>query len=183
MPSGTTLSSEPALRPAVMEKRRRLLHRIALCAIAAPRRIVAIAALVMVGAAIFGVPVAGSLAAGGFQDPGSESARATRVLTETFGRGDMQLVFAVTDPVKPTTKEAVASLKALGIEVAMITGDNRRTAEAVAEKLSDVPERNQRLGHVVTRQAPTRRSTKRSRAVIAVPSAISTITTAKYLSI
>ncbi len=49
--------------------------------------------------------------------------------------GKLAALFAVTDPVKPTTKEAVASLKALGVEVAMITGDNRRTAEAVAAKL------------------------------------------------
>ncbi len=49
--------------------------------------------------------------------------------------GRLAALFAVTDPVKPTTKEAVAALKALGIEVAMITGDNRRTAEAVAAKL------------------------------------------------
>ncbi|CAK7259985.1 MULTISPECIES: heavy metal translocating P-type ATPase [unclassified Shinella] len=49
--------------------------------------------------------------------------------------GRLAALFAVTDPVKPTTKEAIAALKQLGIEVAMITGDNRRTAEAVAEKL------------------------------------------------
>ena len=46
-----------------------MLHRIALLALAAPRRIIAIAALTMVGAAIFGIPVAKSLSAGGFQDP------------------------------------------------------------------------------------------------------------------
>nr|WP_298094188.1 heavy metal translocating P-type ATPase [uncultured Shinella sp.] len=49
--------------------------------------------------------------------------------------GRLAALFAVTDPVKPTTKEAVSALRALGIEVAMITGDNRRTAEAVAAKL------------------------------------------------
>lgn len=49
--------------------------------------------------------------------------------------GKLAALFAVTDPVKPTTKEAVAQLKALGVEVAMITGDNRRTAEAVAATL------------------------------------------------
>ncbi|UDF32446.1 UNVERIFIED_ORG: heavy metal translocating P-type ATPase (plasmid) [Roseateles sp. XES5] len=49
--------------------------------------------------------------------------------------GRLAALFAVTDPVKPTTRDAVAALKALGIEVAMITGDNRRTAEAVAATL------------------------------------------------
>ena len=52
-----------------------MLERIALLAIAAPRRIVAIAVLVMVACGIFGIPVAKSLSAGGFQDPTSESAQ------------------------------------------------------------------------------------------------------------
>ena len=55
-----------------------MLHRIALLAIAAPRRVLAVAALLMVAAAAFGVPVAKSLSAGGFQDPSAESSRATR---------------------------------------------------------------------------------------------------------
>ena len=54
--------------------------------------------LTMVGAAIFGIPVAKSLSAGGFQDPTSESARATQLLTDKFHQGDMQLVFTVTAP-------------------------------------------------------------------------------------
>ncbi|SOC35784.1 Cu+-exporting ATPase [Rhizobium subbaraonis] len=49
--------------------------------------------------------------------------------------GRLAALLTVTDPIKPTTKEAIAQLKALGIEVAMITGDNRRTAEAVAATL------------------------------------------------
>ncbi|MDP9587756.1 UNVERIFIED_ORG: Cu+-exporting ATPase [Shinella zoogloeoides] len=49
--------------------------------------------------------------------------------------GRLAALFAVTDPVKPTTREAIAALKALGIEVAMITGDNRGTAQAVAASL------------------------------------------------
>ncbi len=72
-----------------------MLHRIARLAIAAPRRIVAFAALLMVAAAIFGVPVAKSLSAGGFQDPTAESSKATQLLTEKFARGDMQVVFTV----------------------------------------------------------------------------------------
>ena len=63
-----------------------MLHRIALLAIAAPRRVLAVAALLMVGAAVFGVPVAKTLSAGGFQDPSAESARATQLLTESSVR-------------------------------------------------------------------------------------------------
>jgi RND superfamily putative drug exporter len=73
-----------------------VLQRIALLAIAAPRRITAIAALVMVACGIFGIPVAKSLSAGGFQDPTSESAQATKLLADKFNQGDMQLVISVT---------------------------------------------------------------------------------------
>ena len=40
-------------------------------------------------------------------------------------------IFAIADPVKDTTAEALAALRAEGIEVVMLTGDNRVTAEAV----------------------------------------------------
>jgi uncharacterized membrane protein YdfJ with MMPL/SSD domain len=75
-----------------------VLHRVALLAIAAPRRILAAAAVIMVAAAIFGIPVAKSLSAGGFQDPSSESSQATKLLTDKFHQGDMQLLVTVTDP-------------------------------------------------------------------------------------
>ena len=44
-------------------------------------------------------------------------------------------LFGVADTVKPESCEAVERLHALGLEVAMMTGDNRRTAEAVAREL------------------------------------------------
>ncbi|HEY1145726.1 MAG TPA: heavy metal translocating P-type ATPase [Allosphingosinicella sp.] len=44
-------------------------------------------------------------------------------------------VFAIADPIKQTTAEALAALRADGIKVVMLTGDNRTTAEAVARKL------------------------------------------------
>jgi len=42
---------------------------------------------------------------------------------------------AVADPIKATTPEAIENLHAEGIKVVMLTGDNRKTAEAVAGKL------------------------------------------------
>jgi Cu+-exporting ATPase len=42
---------------------------------------------------------------------------------------------AVADPIKPTTAAALDSLRANGIKIVMLTGDNRLTAEAVASKL------------------------------------------------
>ncbi len=49
-------------------------------------------------------------------------------------------VIGIADPVKETTPEALAALKAAGIRVIMLTGDNKTTAEAVARRLgiSDV---------------------------------------------
>ena len=44
-------------------------------------------------------------------------------------------VLAVADPIKATTAEAIKDLHALGIKVVMLTGDNRRTADAVAKQL------------------------------------------------
>ncbi|MBI2890720.1 MAG: heavy metal translocating P-type ATPase [Nitrospirae bacterium] len=44
-------------------------------------------------------------------------------------------LLGVADPIKSTTPEALALLKAEGVRVVMLTGDNRTTAEAVARKL------------------------------------------------
>ncbi len=44
-------------------------------------------------------------------------------------------IIAVADTLKPYSLEVVQSIKNLGIEVIMITGDNRRTAEAIGKKL------------------------------------------------
>jgi Cu+-exporting ATPase len=44
-------------------------------------------------------------------------------------------ILAVADPVKSTTLEAIGELHALGLQIVMLTGDNRRTAAAVAKQL------------------------------------------------
>jgi P-type Cu+ transporter len=44
-------------------------------------------------------------------------------------------VIAIADTIKDNAKEAIDSLKSMGIEVVMLTGDNERTAKAVASKL------------------------------------------------
>jgi len=44
-------------------------------------------------------------------------------------------ILAVADPIKSTTVEAVKELHALGLKLVMLTGDNRRTADAVAKLL------------------------------------------------
>ncbi len=44
-------------------------------------------------------------------------------------------IAAVADPIKDNTPEAIAALKRSGVRIVMLTGDSRRTAEAVARKL------------------------------------------------
>jgi Cu+-exporting ATPase len=48
--------------------------------------------------------------------------------------GKLAAAIAVADPIKPTSAKAIAALKARGLKLVMVTGDNRRTAEAVARK-------------------------------------------------
>jgi Cu+-exporting ATPase len=49
--------------------------------------------------------------------------------------GRLAAMIAVADPIKPTTPAAIAALHRLGLKVAMITGDNRHTAQAIARQL------------------------------------------------
>jgi Cu2+-exporting ATPase len=62
------------------------------------------------------------------------SSRGKTVVLVAVG-GEVKGLIALSDVVRPESKEAVRSLKNMGIEVAMITGDNEATARAVANEL------------------------------------------------
>ena len=83
-----------------------MLQRIARLAIAAPRRIIGVAVLVFIAAAIFGIPVAESLSPGGFQDPNSESAHAIDVLSDKFGQSGQQMLILLTAPGGVNSEQA-----------------------------------------------------------------------------
>jgi Cu+-exporting ATPase len=69
----------------------------------------------------------------------AETAEARRKQGETVMflgvDGKLAGIVAVADPIKPTAREAIAKLHALGLEIIMATGDNETTARAVAARL------------------------------------------------
>ncbi|HEX6910432.1 MAG TPA: heavy metal translocating P-type ATPase [Longimicrobium sp.] len=48
--------------------------------------------------------------------------------------GELAGLLAVADPIKPSSREAIARLHRMGLQVVMLTGDNPRTADAVARQ-------------------------------------------------
>ncbi|UMB68243.1 MMPL family transporter [Mycobacterium paraterrae] len=83
-----------------------MLQRVTRLSIAAPRRIIAVTVLLLVGAAIFGLPVIDRLSGGGFQDPTSESARASDLLRHKFDQTDQQILIVVTAPAGANSDQA-----------------------------------------------------------------------------
>ncbi|MBX7435490.1 MMPL family transporter [Mycobacterium sp. Y57] len=72
-----------------------MLAGIARLAIDHPRRVLVVAALFMVGAAVFGVPVGKSLSSGGGLDPAADSSQASALLSRKFDQGDMGMLVTV----------------------------------------------------------------------------------------
>ena len=63
--------------------------------------------------------------------------------------GKLSAVIAVADPIKETTPHAIAALHNMGLKVAMITGDNQATAQAIATELE--------IDHVVAEVLPAQK--------------------------
>jgi Cu+-exporting ATPase len=74
--------------------------------------------------------------------PGLDSLEASAARLQENGRTVIHVavdgrpagILAVADPVKPDAAEAVRELRAMGLRIVMLTGDNRRTAESVAKE-------------------------------------------------
>lgn len=75
-------------------------------------------------------------------------ALATEAKTPLYAAVDGQVsaLIAVSDPIKETTPTTIKALQALGLKVAMITGDNQGTADAIATELG--------IDHVVAEVLP-----------------------------
>lgn len=70
-----------------------------------------------------------------FEDTANQLAEDGKTPLYFATEGRMLGLIAVADVVKPTSKNAIASLKRMGIDVIMLTGDNKRTAEAIRRQM------------------------------------------------
>ena len=102
-----------------------MLHWIARLAIAAPRRIIAVAALGMVALGILGVPVANSLSASGLQDPIQHQPGRRSCWPTSSAEGNVQLLIIVSVPDGSTVRPAP-------------------TGEAIVDQLQPVTARGER---------------------------------------
>lgn len=71
----------------------------------------------------------------GLMDKAAETAQEGKTPVCVAVNGKAAGLLAIADPLKDDSVEAVSKLKKMGLEVAMLTGDNRKTAEAVARKV------------------------------------------------
>ncbi|MCZ8381217.1 MMPL family transporter [Mycobacterium sp. CPCC 205372] len=103
-----------------------MLDAIARAVIAAPRRVLAVAVMVMAFAGVLGAPVGSMLSVVGFSDPGAESSRANRILIDDLGQGYVPLYLLVEAPgpvsapqARAVIDDVVADLRRAG-EVARV---------------------------------------------------------------
>ncbi|QEE47982.1 copper-translocating P-type ATPase [Rhizobium sp. WL3] len=104
------------------------------------RRIAAGADRFMVKLGVTQEPIANPSPQGGGASAADLQATVTRLADEGASPlyvaidGKLAAAIAVADPIKPTSARAIAALKARGLKLMMVTGDNARTAHAVARK-------------------------------------------------
>ncbi len=69
------------------------------------------------------------------QSRSADSANAGQTPVFVALDGQLIAVISIADPIRPTSAEAVRRLKAMGLEIVLLTGDDRRTAAAVAREV------------------------------------------------
>ncbi|WP_022729533.1 heavy metal translocating P-type ATPase [Fodinicurvata sediminis] len=73
----------------------------------------------------------------GEAEPRADSLRADGATVIYMARdGQLLGLLAIADPIKETTAEAISTLRQAGLRIVMLTGDNTRTAQAVARQLN-----------------------------------------------
>jgi Cu+-exporting ATPase len=71
----------------------------------------------------------------GFEEESDRLAREGKTPMYIASKGKLMGIIAVADTVKENSKKAIEKLHRMGVEVAMITGDNKKTAEAIAKQV------------------------------------------------
>lgn len=71
-----------------------------------------------------------------FHQAAQQLAKAAKTPLYVTVDGQAAALLAIADPIKPTSEQAIKQLHYLGFQVAMLTGDHRHTAEAVARQLN-----------------------------------------------
>ncbi|MFT4199177.1 MMPL family transporter [Gordonia sp. (in: high G+C Gram-positive bacteria)] len=86
-----------------------MVERLTSAVLAAPKAVLAgaLALLILFGA--FGAGVAGQLLSGGFEDPHSESAQASKILENDFERGSIEITFKLDAPGRDVTDDVVVA--------------------------------------------------------------------------
>ncbi len=87
-----------------------------------------------------------NVALGSLKAQGDDLAKSGKTPLYAAIDGKIAAAIAVSDPIKKTTPAAIAALHDLGLKVAMITGDNQATANAIAKELG--------IDHVVAEVLP-----------------------------
>lgn len=75
------------------------------------------------------------VALNGFEDRAAHLAEDGKTPVYAAVDGQFSGLLAIADEIKPESKAAISAMQRMGLEVVMMTGDNRRTAEAVAREV------------------------------------------------